>query len=214
MQRSRFLNVLDVMGKQVTRRANRVEGKLALAGILTRQAVVGRRRQGQPIEDAAQVFWSPKASIKFGKYLITTEEGSSANNSGSTSHFVYVPFEGPRGHNACVMRVKQLLLVKKPGMGWDKDEARLAVGIIYENMSVEKGAGVEVSFNDDPRRGAVSVPRILHATSARMAKGYPFAVHISQIHGPLVYLKGETGDRFITTHRMGFHGRKDLLLND
>jgi len=154
---------------------------------------------------------SDTATIQSGRAIVRTETGSTSHARTKTDFFVYVPFMKKNGQNPCVMHVTQLLLVKKAGMGWLDDEARIAVGTLYDDLRVGTGAGLETEYNDDPTAGACTVPRVLWGKVANMAKGYKWAIHLRQVNCPVVHLHGPTWQAFITTHKMGFHGDTRML---
>ena len=111
------------------------------------------------------------ASIKGGGAVVRTAAGSFAHARTKVDYFAYVPFMRNGKHEPCVMYIKQLLLVRRDGMGWVHNEARIATGILYCNLAIMGGAGLETKFNDEPSRGACVIPRVMHANSARMARG-------------------------------------------
>lgn len=215
MQETRLARVLRLM-KDRSSRGHHVQGEMAIAGKLTAEHITGtwnaeageRRYPGDIIPT---VSVSDTATIQSGAFLIRTIEGSSAFNRTHTDHYVYIPFRSGSVHNACVMRVEQIILIKHNGMGWRNGEARIAVGMLWDHLAIRRGAGLEVEFNDDPSRGACSVPRALQLTPTRKAMGYQHAVFVRQIHCPCVYIPDPSGDMFMTVSKMGYHGRKDLL---
>lgn len=198
-------------------RSHQVVGELELAGVLRERHVRGNFHvpTGCVVWDGgiqATVMCSDSATIQSGAFVIRTALGSSADGRTHTDQFVYVPFRSRTKHNACIMEIKHLMLVHRQGMGWPNDEARLAVGTLWDNLSIREGAGLETAFNDDPTRGACSIPRALFMSPTRRKKGYNHIVHIRQIACPCVYIPDrEKGDYFITISKMGFTGRRDLL---
>lgn len=212
LQVSSFVKVLSSMHSKVQRRAQQVQGPLAIAGVLTRKKVMGKRDAvTRKMRKAATVFHSDTASIRHGAFNLRTVRGSHAHGRTHTDHFVYVPFQGSRGkHNPCVMKVEQIVLVKQKKMGWPQDEARLVVGTIYDHLTVREGMGMEKDYHDDPKTGACCVPRFLYAAQSKLASGYPWAVHLHQVNCPVAYLPGSKGDHFVTISKMGFHSRTDL----
>lgn len=216
LQEVRFGRVLQQMEERAGR-AHRVNGDLAIAGKLTKDHITGRRvGAGHPVTypDGIRpdVLVSDTATIQSGAYVIRTELGSVAYKRTHTDQYVYIPFRSGRTHNACVMCIEQLVLVKRVGMGWRNDEARIAVGTLWDHLSVRHGAGLESTFNDDPKQGACVIPRAMLLTPQRKEKGYKHAVFIRQIQCPCVYIPdSKGGDVFMTISKMGYRGRKDLL---
>lgn len=193
-----------------------MQGDLQIGGKLTADHVTGTwdRDAGKrvyPQGSIPTVCVSDTATIQSGAFLIRTIDGSSAFQGTHTDHYVYIPFRAGSTHNACVMLVRQLILIKCRGMGWRNDEARIAVGTLWDHLAIRKGAGLEVDFNDDPSRGSCSVPRALLLPPKRKSMGYDHAVFIRQIHCPCVFIPDPDGDMFVTVSKMGYHGRKDLL---
>lgn len=213
MQLSTFANALDTMEARARNRAHQVEGELSLAGRLLRKHVLGEA-VGVDIVGAADVFCSDTASIQRGASVIRTHTGSMAEGRTRCDHFAYIPFMTGRTQNPCVMNVDQILLVRRSGMGWHDDEARIAVGTLYERLPVHRGAGLQSSYNDDPLQGACVVPSALFLSARDKKRGYTWAVHLSQVHCSCSCIYGVTGDTFLTSHKMGFHGRKDLQFKD
>lgn len=217
LQVSKFVKVLNEMNERATR-SHQVQGELAIAGVLTGSHITGtwNKGTGQVVHKdghVATVQYSDSATIQSGAFVIRTEKGSSAYQRTHTDHFVYVPFRAGRRHNACVMQIDQLLLVKRKGMQWRNDEARIAVGTMWDHLTVRRGIGLETEFNDDPALGPCTVPRALLLTPSRRKKGYKMAIFIRQIHCPCVFIPDDDGDTFMTISKMGYHGRKDLLYN-
>ena len=198
------------MAARSARQSLQIEGELAIARVLTEDRITGVRHLGRMV-DTAQVMYSDTASIQNGGALVRTIAGSSCFGRTKTDSFVYVPFMKGARQNPCVMHVKQILLVRRPGMGWHNDEARLAVGKLYEQLKVGDGAGLETEYNDDPTQGACSVPRVLECTHTGFQQGYEWAVFLRQIHCPLVYLPGTDYHRWVTFTKMGYHGYTDPL---
>jgi len=130
----------------------RVEGELAIARVLTAENITGRLLPGR-IVDAASVLCSDAATIQIwsGGALVRTKDGSLRYGRPKTDTWVYVLFIKPSGQNPCVLHIKQILLAKKPGMGWPNDEARLAVETLYDRLHVAARAGLETKHNDDPK---------------------------------------------------------------
>jgi len=141
MQLSKLVKSLDSMEARVKNGAHQVEGELGIAGRLLRQHVLGVAN-GAEVEGAAEVFCADSASIQRGASIIRTETGSGAHGRTRCDHFAYVPFLSGRTQNPCVMHVEQILLVRQAGMGWQNDEARIAVGILYDRLPVHRGAGL------------------------------------------------------------------------
>lgn len=189
-----------------------MQGPLAIAGVLTRKKILGTRdRITRMKRGAAELFHNDTASIQSGAFSVRTERGSSAHGRTHTDHYVYIPFhKGRGGHNASVMKIDQIILVKQTNMGWPNDEARLAIGTLYENLKIETGAGMEEKYNDDSSTGACCVPRLLWATTSKLQAGYPWIVHLRQVNCPVAYIPGNSGAYFITISKMGVHARKDL----
>lgn len=188
--------------------AHRVQGEHALAGVLTRSALEESRNtaeQGSP----PLVYSAEEATIKYGAYKVYTVRGARTRGSPHADQFVYVPFMSRRGHNPCIMKIKHIFLVRLHGMGWANDEARIAIGVLYDRLAVREGVGLECTYNDDPGAGACVVPRMIFASEARLAAGYTYAIFLSQVNCPVAHLKGSAGSTFITITKMGFHGRLD-----
>jgi hypothetical protein len=164
-------------------------------------------RHGGKVHVAADVLCTDTASIAHGKALVRTVRGSSAFNRTGCEHFVHVPCRDRNGkYHARVLKVQQLVRVHCKGKGWPDVTARIAVGQLSDAQPA-RGPGLEAAFNNNPQRGACTVPTILSVT--KDAERRPFALHISQIAGPVVYLPPEKGrDKkvFVTFEKMGFHG--------
>lgn len=202
------------MEAKVQSRSHKVMGEKAIAGVLRRADVAGHRG-AFGVVGAADVFHSDTASIGEGAAVVRTVAGSSAYGRTRCDHYAYVPFAAASRHNPCVLVVEQLLLVRKRGMGWPQDEARLAVGILYDHLTIRSGAGLEDHWNDDSSRGPHCAPRVLFLPSKKKKKGgYRWAVFLNQIYCTCSIVPGITGDVFLTTSKMGFHGRKDLKFDD
>lgn len=108
-----------------------------------------------------------------------------------------------------MLEIKQLLRITRHGMGWAMDTARVVDGQMYTyTAKVVDGLGLQTAYNDDTSKGVCCVPTQMHVSEA--VKGYPWAVHVSQIGCPLVNLKRRNGGArdFFTVHKpkMGFHG--------
>lgn len=214
----RFLAVLDSMEAKVSRRAHRVSGPLELAGKLTRNHILGHKDPRTGLRatvdnEEAEVFWSDTATVQNGAWVVRTEKGSNSHGRTHTDHYVYVPFWAGRSQNPCIMKIDQIVLIRRKGMSWPDDEARLAVGTLWDRLPRREGAGLEQRYNDDPTTGACCVPRALFTSAAQKQKGYPWAVWLRQIHCPVAYIPGVSRDTFVTIGKMGFHGRRDLFLN-
>lgn len=208
VQASIFADVLDQMCAKCARRQHSVEGALALAGVLLSSHVSGERRgRGGLLERQASVWHAPCASIGNGAAVIRTQAACQTYGRTNCDFYAYVPFMRGGRQDPCVLRVEHLLLVKCPNMGWPEDEARLAVGTLYDRLAIRRGAGLETAYNDDPDRGACVVPRVLHATKSRIDSGYMWVVHIRQINCPVVYLPTSTDCFWVTFHKMGYHGK-------
>lgn len=211
---SRFAKCLTEMADRAGR-AHRVEGELEIAGKLKAEHIKGtknRQKGGIDHEDdqKAEVQCSDSATIHRGAFVVRTAVGTKAYGRTHSDQYVYVPFRAGGAHNACVMRISQLLLVKRAGMGWPNDEARFAVGKMWDHLAVRKGVGLETHFNDDPALGACTIPRALFLAPKRRRMGYRIAVFLRQIHCPCVYIPDPAGDTFMTVGKMGYHGRMDL----
>lgn len=188
--------------------AHREQGNLALAGVLTRANLENCRAaaaEGSP----PLVYSSEEATIKYGAYKVYTARAARSRGTPHADQYVYVPYMSHRGHNPCIMKIQHLFLVRLPGMGWPDDEARIAVGILFDRLSVREGVGLESTYNDDPAAGVCVVPRLIFASTARLAAGYPYAIFLNQIDCPVAHLRGSLGSTFITVTKMGFHGRLD-----
>lgn len=210
---SHLVSALISMSNKVRNRGHQLHGPLAVAGVLTEEHITGYREAGL-IKDAAEVFYSDTASIQWGAFLIRTDKGCAAFGRTRTDQYAYIPFMAAHRQNPCVMKISQLLLVKRQGMGWPNGECRLAVGTLYDSLSIRKGAGLEAEYNDDPSREACVVPRALFASRRCLECGYLWAVHMRQINCPVAHIPGTSGDTFLTLSKLGYHGRKDLLTND
>ena len=209
MQVTQLAIALDNMEARAARRAHRVRGSLAIEGKLLRRHILGER-VGQEVQGAAEVLCSDSASIRRGTCVVRTKGGSGASGRTKCDHFAYIPFSSGRAHNACVLKIEQIVLVHKQGMGWADDEARLAVGILYDRLPARSGAGLESSYNDELADGACVVPRALFLSARRKKEGYRYAVHLCQINCSCSVLSTVHGDTFLTSSKMSFHGRKDL----
>lgn len=192
--------------------ARMVEGEAALAGRLLRKHIMGVST-AVGVEGAAQVCWSDSATIKRGAFVVRTKVGSRAHGRTRCDHFVFVPFWMGAVFNPCVMEVDQILLVKREGMGWPEDECRLAVGTLYDKLTVCDGGGLQTRFNDSAV-GPRTVPGALRLTSSARSCGYKWAVHLYQVHCTCPVLIDKDGYVFLTSQTMGFHGRKDLMYPD
>lgn len=199
------------------RRGHDIEEGFAIAGVITPEVLQGVMESGQA-KDAADVFFSEDATIQAGAHVVRTKKGTMSHGRTRDNHFVYVPFWKARGEqDPCIMAVKQLVLIRKTGMGWPNDEARLVVGTMYDNLAVRSGVGLEDSYNDDYAKKATCVPRVIYASDARIRAGYPWAVYLSQVHCPVCHFsqsKKRKGMSFITVSKMGYHGRQDALYEE
>lgn len=213
VQLSKFLDTLEEMESKMARRAHVVQGPYALAGVLRREGVAGQRTL-TGVTGAAEVFWADSASIGQGATVVRTVRGTTARGRTRCDQYAYVPFSSATRHNPCILVVDQLLLVRKSGMGWPGDEARLAVGTLYDHLTIRSGAGLEDEWNDDSTVGPHSTPRVLFLSAKKKRRGYRWAVHLSQVHCTCSFVQGVSGDVFLTSSKMGFHGRKDLCLNE
>lgn len=199
------------------RRAHRVRGDLAIAGKLTRQCIMGTfiRATGRvefPRGEPAEVLCSDTATIQAGAWVVRTSKASQSHGREHTDMYVYIPFRTANGLNHCILKIEQILLVRRKLMGWRGNEARIATGILWERLVVRRGAGLETEYNDDPSVGACCVPRALHLSRAHAHRGIRYAVFLRQIHCPCVYIPEEkVGETFMTLSKMGFHGRRDLM---
>lgn len=212
---TKFVEALDNMND--ARQAHRVSGELAIAGVLTRTKMKGTfdGTTGETVYDnneKPEVFSSDTATIQSGAWVVRTEAGCLSHKRQKTDKYVYIPFRAARGISHCVMKIDQLLLVRLKGMSWRGEEARIAVGTLWDRLAIREGAGLEVTYNDDPTRGACCVPRVLYLSAAKKAKGRRIAVYLRQVHCPCAFYPGPPGETFITVSKMGFHGRRDLLV--
>lgn len=199
---------LDRMMVRQRRMKTNIAGDLAIAGRLTSETLLGT---GGAVANAAVVHSSTAATIQFGAHVVHTKAGAESKGRTKDDHFVYVPFFKRSGKpEACVMRIKQILLIRKVGMGWVNDEARIAIGRLIPNLQVRSGPGLEDTFNDDPVEKATCVPRLLYASEACLNAGYTWAVLLRQIHCPVCYFKQMGGITFITVSKMGYHGKRDV----
>lgn len=195
------------------RGAHTVVGSRSLAGRLTRQHILGVVQGGQVV-GAAEVFHSDSASVRRGEFTIRTKKGSAAFGRTRCDHLAYIPFESDKGVNHCVMLIDQILLVNRGGLDWRDDEGRLAVGVLYDKLSVCSGGGMETGFNDDTSRGKCVIPGALRLTASDKARRYRWAVYVNQIYCTCSCFTDKTGHIFLTSQKMGFHGRKDLQYDD
>jgi hypothetical protein len=209
MQLDQFADTLDSMAARTRRRLHGVVGGLAIAGRLLGHHVRGQRQADGYMEYSAEVLQAPCASIRGGAALVRTEAASAACGRTRGDFYAYVPYMRGARQDACVMRIQHLLLVRCKVTGWPNDEARLAVGTLYDRLTIRAGAGLETKYNDDPAHGACCVPRLLHASQAKLAAGYPWVVHVRQIHCPVVTLSLDTGMSWVTIYKMGYHGVVD-----
>ena len=193
----------------MARRAHEVRGDMAIAGKLRRHHILGER-VGAVVEDSAHVLCSDSASIRAGTCVVRTQRGADHYGRTKCDHYAYIPFRSGSRHNACVMEIHQILLVRKQGMGWDHDEARIAVGVLYDRLPIRAGAGLESTYNDDCSIGSCCVPRALFLSARRKKEGYKWAVFLSQIHCSRAVHTAAQGTTFLTNSKMSFHGRKDL----
>lgn len=198
-------------------RSHRVQGELELAGILTPKEIQGERSAvtgkivHTDVTNAPMVYHAHSATISHGAFVVRTDSGSSMHGQTHTDQYVYIPFRSGTTHNACVMKIEKIVLVCRENMGWPNNEARLAVGEIWDHLRIGNGAALETMFNDDPVYGSCCVPRVLLRTPSKRKAGYKYVVHLRQIHCPCVYIPDKAGDMFITLSKMGFHGRTDML---
>ena len=210
------MEVLDEMMPQRASQCHQVQGPLAIAGRLTREHIKGTFNRGTgKIEhkdnEMATVWCSDSATIQSGAWIVRTHDGCHAHGREHTDQYVYVPFRSARGHNHCVMHIKQILLIRRKKMDWVNDEARVAVGTLWEHLPVRRGAGLETEYNDDPSTGACSVPRAMHLSPKQKGKGRSYCIFLRQIHCPCVFVPDKIfGDTFMTLSKMGYHGRRDL----
>lgn len=217
MQISTFVRVLDEMTAKAKRKAHAVRGPLAIAGSLTRKEIFGEFELGSGSytnEDGetAEVSCSDSATIQSGAWVVRTVVGTKSHGRQKTDHYAYVPFRSARSMNHCVMRIDQILLVRRKNMGWRNNEARLAVGMLWDHLAVRSGTGLETSYNDDPTKGACCVPRALFLNERMKGKGTKTAIFLRQIHCPCVFVPGPPGHTFIRLSKMKFHGRRDLMM--
>lgn len=200
----------DLEQCRIKQRASRIsiQGEFAVAGRLTAELMTGGL---QGLGPRGRIYVSDSATIKFGAYVINTAKAASARGRVRDDHFVYIPFFKASGKpEACVMEIHTLLRVHQPGMGWPDDEARLAVGKLYTNLQVRKGLGLETAYNDNPARGAYCYPRLLYANQACRENAYTWVVHLRQILCPVCFYAQSAGTTFVTTSKIGFHGRRDF----
>jgi len=209
LQVTRFVDTLDAMEARMARRAHEVRGSLAIAGKLLRHHILGER-VGALVQGAAHVVCSDSATIRRGMFVVRSKRGSAKSGRTKSDHFAYVPFRSGSRPNACVLEIEQILVVRQSGLGWEGDEARLAVGVMYDRLVVRSGGGLESSFNDELTQGACVVPRALFLSARRKKQGYKWAVFLNQIYCPCCVHHADQGDTFLTCSKMGFHGRKDL----
>jgi hypothetical protein len=113
------------------------------------------------VQHRALVKAAKSASIGDGAAILRTVSGSSAYGRTTVEHWAFVPFRRAGGGlNACVLKIKQLLLVECPGMGWPGGVARIAAGTMYQ-AHVMQGPGLVTHFNDDPAQGGCAEPTML-----------------------------------------------------
>jgi hypothetical protein len=209
MQLDQFADALDSMAARTRRRQHGVVGGLAIAGRLRGHHVRGQRQADGYMEYPAEVLQVPCASIRGGAALVRTEAASAACERTRWDFYAYVSYMRGATQDACVMRIQHLLLVRCNVIGWPNDEARLVLGTMYGRLTIRAGTGPETKYNDDHARGACCVPRLLHASQAKLAAGYPWVVHVRQIHCPVVSLQLDTGMSWVTIYKMGHHGVVD-----
>lgn len=212
MQMSEILQYLQSMQRRQENMQLDIAGDLALAGRLTAASLAGSK---DGLQAPAVVYISEAATISGGAHVIRTWVGTQSHGRTRDEHYVYVPYLKQNGRpEACVMAVSFLLLIRKEGMGWPNDEARIALGELYTDLQVRVGAGLETTYNDDPAEGSVCVPRVLFANPKKLNSRYPWAVHLRQINCPLCHFSQTIGKSWITVSKMGFHGKRDYHLRD
>lgn len=204
------METLDHMNAKVKAGQHKVQSEFAIAGLLTAGHIRGRNIAGT-VCGAATVFCCDTAQLKWGTYIVRTDKGCAQFGRVHSDQYVYVPFYSRSRHNPCVLKIKQLLLVRQSGFGWPDDECRLAVGVLYDNLVVRAGVGLETTYNDEPSQGSCQVPRILFASKYRLERGYAWAVHLRQIKCPVAHIPGDSGSTFITTNKVGYHGDRDTV---
>lgn len=187
------------------------EGDEALAGVLTRELLEGPPAGPLRGVNRAVVYTSEEATIQYGSYQVYTDRAARRRGSRLADQYVYVPFINQAGHNACIMKVKHVCLIRLVGMGWPNDEARIAVGTLYDQLSVRPShnLGLEAHFQDDITTGPRVYPRLIYASQTRLNAGYKWAVFLHQIRCPVAHLEGDEGSTFVTLTKMGYHGRLD-----
>lgn len=204
------MKAVDLMARRQHMPASHVtEGGEALAGVLTRELLEGPPDGTDRGRNRAVVYTSEEATIQYGCFTVYTDKAALKRGSSLADQYVYVPFVNGTGHNACVMKVKHVYLIRLAGMGWPDDEARIAVGKMYDQLSVRTGLGMEDHFSDDLDAGPRVFPRMIYAPRSRMKAGYPWAVFLRQIRCPVAHLPGTEGATFVTLSKMGYHGRLD-----
>lgn len=200
-----FADTLDAMMDREGRGQHAVHGALALSGKLRGEHVRTQRVDGD-VQATATVLTADSASIGGGAAVVRTLAASAAHRRTKCDHYAYVPFQRANRHDPCVLEIKQLLLVRCPGLGWRRDTARIAAGTLY-HATILAGPGLEQSYNDDPRQGACRVPTILRVSGSALENGYPWAVHVHQINSPVIALPGSGNAKdFVTFAKLGFHG--------
>ena len=216
-------DTLTAMQDRVHGGAHEAEGELALAGHLLPHHIRGEDTPDGWSE--ADVQYASAASIRRGAHVVRTAKATEAQRREHFDHYVYVPYMGGRSGNtpnACVMKVKQIVRIRQAGLGWPDDEAKLAVGIMYDHLPCRHGAGLETRYQDNPQRGATSVPRCMFASDAKLENGYRWAIHLRAIHcttshnveewdaGTAGSDRAHSGLSFWTCSKMGFHGNTEL----
>ena len=216
-------DTLKSMQDRVDGGAHEAEGELALAGLLLPQHIRGDGKPGGIPE--AKVHYASAASIQRGAFVVRTEAATEAERREHFDQYVYVPYLGGRSGNtpnSCVLHVEQIVQIQQTGLGWPDDQAKIAVGTMYEHLPCRGGAGLETRYQDDPRRGATCVPRCMVASDAKLESGYRWAVHLRAVHCTVTHNleyweagtagsdRAHSGISFWTSSKWGFHGKTEL----
>lgn len=201
MQVCKLAQVLRSMEQGVRNRQHQIRDDTALVGRLRSEDVESHTNDLGQACFTANVKSVKAASIDGGKAVVRTVTGNNTAGRTTVEYWALLPYKRRDGDlNPCVLKIKQLLLVSRPGLGWSGDLARVVTGELFE-ANVVRGAGLVSTYNDEPERGACHVPTLLHVPGS--AKSYPWAAHVHQIGCPLVRAEGSM---FVTFQKMGFHG--------
>lgn len=141
-------------------------------------------------------------SINWGSVKVRTT--GSARTS-KIDWLVYVPFVRGDREEPCLLRIKQLLVIRDDSaqIGWQGGWAKLAVGTLYEARALH-GPGFVTAYNEDVAQGPIAFPSVLRAD---LAAGYDWAIHISQIACSVrITRMTDAVVEGVTVQKTGFHG--------